>query len=124
MNFVKTKIALAPLQSGQVLENLLDDGAPIANVPGSGERVGHTVLATEKVDDYWRVTIMRNNPYGLSPITLRIRPARFLIVGGGRVATHKATILHRFTDRARVVAPKSRRIKALPLSGRSLVPGT
>lgn len=59
MNFVKTKIALAPMQSGQVLEILLDDGAPIANVPGSVRGEGHTVLATEKVDDYWRVTIKK-----------------------------------------------------------------
>ena len=49
------------------------------------------------------------------PITLRINHARILIVGGGRVATHKATILHRFTDRARVVAPLiSDALKALP----------
>ena len=59
MNFVKTKIALAPMQSGQVLKILLDDGAPIANVPGSVRGEGHTVLATEKVDDYWRVTIKK-----------------------------------------------------------------
>lgn len=49
------------------------------------------------------------------PITLRISHARILIVGGGRVATHKATILHRFTDHARVVAPViSDALKALP----------
>lgn len=49
------------------------------------------------------------------PITLRINHARILIVGGGRVATHKATILHRFTDHARVVAPViSDALKALP----------
>lgn len=59
MNFVKTKIALAPMQSGQVLQILLDDGAPIANVPGSVRGEGHTVLATEKVEDYWRVTIKK-----------------------------------------------------------------
>jgi siroheme synthase-like protein len=51
------------------------------------------------------------------PITLRINDARILIVGGGRVATHKATILHRFTDRARVVAPViSDELKALPFT--------
>lgn len=59
MNFVKTKIALSPMKSGQVLEILLDDGAPINNVPGSVRNEGHTVLATEKVDDYWKVTIRK-----------------------------------------------------------------
>ena len=42
MNFVKTKIALTPMQSGQILEILLDDGAPIENVPGSVKNEGHT----------------------------------------------------------------------------------
>ena len=51
------------------------------------------------------------------PITLRINNARILIVGGGRVATHKATILHRFTSHARVVAPViSDELKALPFT--------
>lgn len=49
MNFVKTKIALTPMQSGQILEILLDDGAPIENVPGSVKNEGHTILSTEKV---------------------------------------------------------------------------
>ena len=59
MNFVKTKIALSPMQSGQVLEILLDDGQPIQNVPGSVRQEGHTVLATEKIDNYWRVLIRK-----------------------------------------------------------------
>ena len=49
------------------------------------------------------------------PINIRISDAKILIVGGGRVATHKATILNRFTDRATVIAPDvSDGIKALP----------
>lgn len=59
MNFVKTKIALTPMKSGQVLEILLDDGQPIQNVPGSVRNEGHTVLATEKVDNYWKVLIRK-----------------------------------------------------------------
>ena len=59
MNFVKTKIALTPMQSGQILEILLDDGAPIENVPGSVKGEGHTILATEKVENYWKVTIRK-----------------------------------------------------------------
>lgn len=49
------------------------------------------------------------------PVNIRISDANILIVGGGRVATHKATILNRFTDRATVIAPLiSDDIKALP----------
>ena len=59
MNFVKTKIALSPMKSGQILEILLDDGQPIQTVPGSVKHEGHTVLATEKVGNYWKVTIKK-----------------------------------------------------------------
>ena len=40
------------------------------------------------------------------PINIRISDARILIVGGGRVATHKASILSRYTERVTVVAPE------------------
>ena len=59
MNFVKTKIALTPMLSGQILEILLDDGAPIENVPGSVKNEGHTILSTEKVENYWKVLIKK-----------------------------------------------------------------
>ena len=59
MNFVKTKIALTPMQSGQILEILLDEGAPIENVPGSVKNEGHTILSTEKVENYWKVLIRK-----------------------------------------------------------------
>ncbi|MBQ7419355.1 MAG: bifunctional precorrin-2 dehydrogenase/sirohydrochlorin ferrochelatase [Prevotella sp.] len=49
------------------------------------------------------------------PVNIRISDARILIVGGGRVATHKATILSRFTSAVTVIAPQvSDGIKALP----------
>lgn len=51
------------------------------------------------------------------PIGIRIRDKKILIVGGGRVATHKATVLSRFTDHATVIAPAvCAEIKALPFS--------
>lgn len=59
MNFVKTKIQLSTMQSGQLLEILLDDGQPIQNVPGSVRQEGHEVLSTEKVDNYWKVLIKK-----------------------------------------------------------------
>jgi sulfite reductase (ferredoxin) len=59
MNFVKTKIALATLPSGALLEILLDDGQPINNVPGSVRGEGHTVISTNKEGDHWRVLIQK-----------------------------------------------------------------
>ena len=49
------------------------------------------------------------------PITIKIVSANILIVGGGKVATHKAQILARFTTHATVVAPEiTEELKALP----------
>ncbi|MDR2104256.1 MAG: sulfurtransferase TusA family protein [Deferribacteraceae bacterium] len=57
LNFVKTKIELAKVRSGDAIEVLLDDGAPIENVPRSAASEGHTV--SEPIDEggYWRVRI-------------------------------------------------------------------
>jgi len=38
INFVKTKLALDSMETGEILEILLDDGEPIDNVPGSVEQ--------------------------------------------------------------------------------------
>ena len=39
------------------------------------------------------------------PININISGKRILIIGGGRVALHKATILSRFTNHAFVISP-------------------
>lgn len=59
MNFVQTKIQLAPMQPGQLLEIWLDDGAPINNVPNSVRGEGHEVLEQTPVDSYWKVIIKK-----------------------------------------------------------------
>ena len=61
MNFVKTKMALSQITAGQVLEILLDDGAPIENVPGSVEGEGHTILARNRIVDHWQVLIKKGS---------------------------------------------------------------
>lgn len=58
-NFVKTKLKLETMESGQVLAVLLDDGDPIKNVPRSVENEGHTVLAQERMGPGFRVLIRR-----------------------------------------------------------------
>ena len=51
------------------------------------------------------------------PVSVRINGRKILIVGGGKVATHKAQILHRFTDEATVIAPEvSDELKQLPFT--------
>ena len=57
VNFAQTKILLAAMKSGEILEILLDDGEPINNVPGSVDNEGHQVLKLERVGDHWRVLI-------------------------------------------------------------------
>lgn len=60
MNFVKVKLVLETMQSGQLLSVLLDDGPPIQNVPNSIKLEGHAV--NEQVQDpdgHWRVIIQK-----------------------------------------------------------------
>jgi len=59
MNFVKTKLALSPLSSGDLLEVWLDNGAPIENVPGSVRNEGHSIISETQVQDYWKVIIKK-----------------------------------------------------------------
>ncbi|MDR1285309.1 MAG: sulfurtransferase TusA family protein [Campylobacteraceae bacterium] len=60
MNFVKTKMDLAQMKSGEVLDVLLDDGAPIDNVPRSVASEGHTILEqTKQPDGHWLVRIRK-----------------------------------------------------------------
>ncbi|MDR2472591.1 MAG: sulfurtransferase TusA family protein, partial [Tannerella sp.] len=59
MNFVKTKILLSTMQTGDTLEILLDDGQPIANVPGSVRNEGHEILEQTQTGNYWKVLIKK-----------------------------------------------------------------
>ena len=60
MNFVKTKMDLAQMGSGDILEILLDDGAPIDNVPRSVASEGHIVeKQTQQDEGYWLVRIRK-----------------------------------------------------------------
>jgi sulfite reductase (ferredoxin) len=58
MNFVKTKLQLEEMEAGQVLEVLLDDGAPKENVPKSVQAEGHKVLELAKTsNDLYKLVI-------------------------------------------------------------------
>jgi sulfite reductase (NADPH) hemoprotein beta-component/sulfite reductase (ferredoxin) len=61
MNFVKTKIKLTTMPVGSQLDVLLDDGAPIENVPLSLEEQGQTILSREKVSDHqWKIRVEKS----------------------------------------------------------------
>lgn len=60
MNLVYTKVAMAEIKPGEVLEIVLDDGPPINNVPGSVLREGHEILAKEQLaDGAWSVLVRK-----------------------------------------------------------------
>ncbi len=48
MNFVMAKVALSEIETGEVLEVILDEGEAILNVPRSMKEEGHTVLKVNK----------------------------------------------------------------------------
>jgi len=51
INFVKAKLFLEPLPSGEIVDFYLDSGEPIKNVPGSLENEDHQILKKEKQEE-------------------------------------------------------------------------
>ena len=56
-NFVKTKLKLEELNAGDILEIVIDDGEPMANVPRSIKEEGHRIIKVEKLDGSFRLLI-------------------------------------------------------------------
>ncbi|MDR2428304.1 MAG: sulfurtransferase TusA family protein [Candidatus Margulisbacteria bacterium] len=59
LNFVKTKAALAQIQSGEYLEVLLDEGEPLLNVPRSLKDEGHTVMRVTPQDTRFKLIVRK-----------------------------------------------------------------
>lgn len=59
INFVRTKLKLEMLDSGQVLEVILDDGEPIRSVPRSLKEEGHKVIKVEKIENAYRLLVKK-----------------------------------------------------------------
>jgi TusA-related sulfurtransferase len=57
---VKIKLNLSKMQKGERVRVLLDDGAPIENVPRSVAQEGHKVLEQTKVGDHWAILIEKS----------------------------------------------------------------
>lgn len=59
LNFVKTKIQLEKMQSGEILEVLLDPGEAIESVPQGVIEEGHQILEQLQINDYFKVVIKK-----------------------------------------------------------------
>ena len=60
MTFVKTKLKLEELESGDTLEILLTTGEPLNNVPRTATEQGYTVVETTLVkDNIYKVVIRK-----------------------------------------------------------------
>ena len=59
MTYVKTKLKLETMTSGQVLEVLLRDGEPLMNVPKSIKAEGHKILAVSQEGNFFKLLIER-----------------------------------------------------------------
>ena len=59
INFVKTKLKLEMMDSGQVLEVILDDGEPIRSVPRSVKEEGHKIIKVENMEGAYRLLIKK-----------------------------------------------------------------
>jgi TusA-related sulfurtransferase len=59
LNFVKTKLKLEAMDTGEVLEVFLDDGEPITNVTASVKEEGHQIIGVENLGEYWKLIIKK-----------------------------------------------------------------
>lgn len=50
-NFVKAKLALEDIETGDTLQILLDDGEPVKNVPRSLKSEGHKLLGLKQAEE-------------------------------------------------------------------------
>ncbi len=58
--FVKSKLMLEMMESGQILQVIVDNDESATNVPKSLTNEGNTVLGTEKINETdWMITVMK-----------------------------------------------------------------
>ncbi len=61
LNFVKTRLFLDKIQSGQSVEVWLDDGQPVESVTTSIGAEGHAIVDSQKTKDgFHKVTIVKS----------------------------------------------------------------
>lgn len=58
LNFVRTKIQLEKMKTGEILEVWLDPGEAIESVPKGVIEEGHEILSQEKAENYFKILIL------------------------------------------------------------------
>ncbi|MDO8682196.1 MAG: sulfurtransferase TusA family protein [Armatimonadota bacterium] len=61
MNFVRAKLQLEQIETGEILDILLDDGEPVRNVPASFAEQGEEVLSVKSESKHFRVRIRKTS---------------------------------------------------------------
>jgi sulfite reductase (ferredoxin) len=56
-NYVKTKLYMEGMEKGEIIEVLLDAGAPVENVPKSLDNDGQKVMEIIKQEDHYKVVV-------------------------------------------------------------------
>ena len=64
LNYVKARLKLEEMETGQVLEISLDDGEPILNVPRSVKEDGHKIIEIDQIENYFRVLVEKGKMDG------------------------------------------------------------
>lgn len=59
MNFVRTKLALEEMETGELLEVILDEGDAMLNVPRSVKEEGHTIVKVTPNGEVYQVLIKK-----------------------------------------------------------------
>jgi tRNA 2-thiouridine synthesizing protein A len=59
MTFVKVKLALSKIPSGDTLDVLLTEGEPLKNVPRTAKEQGHTVSEPVPKDGFYQLSIRK-----------------------------------------------------------------
>ncbi len=60
LNFVRTKLKLEQMSSGELLEVWLDEGEPIEQVPDSLTMAGYRVEAVEERQEFFALFVRRS----------------------------------------------------------------
>ena len=59
ITYVKTKLALEAMESGQILELLIKGAEPLRNVPRTVRDDGHTIISARKEGEYYRLLVRK-----------------------------------------------------------------
>lgn len=74
MNFVRIKLQLEEMESGKLLEVILDDGEPMRNVPRSLKEEGHQIIRVEKLESgkYYKLWIKKQSQERKDQVNIKL----------------------------------------------------